>query len=84
MKVLHKYEVGIIMGVGGVILPLSMVLMIDFHELSCSKCMPIIFRYTLTSYKCLGCVVLLKTQIYFYLGHVYNIQPKNFLIARYR
>ena len=24
MKVLHKYEVGIIMGVGGVILPLSM------------------------------------------------------------
>ena len=83
MKVLHIYEVGIIMGVGGVILPLS-ILMIDFHKLSCSKCMPIIFRYALTSYKCLECVLLLKTQIYFYLGHVYNNQPKNFLIARYR
>ena len=59
MKVLHKYEVGIIVGVGGVILPLSMVFMIDFHELSGFKCMPIIFRYRLTSYKCLGCVVLL-------------------------
>ena len=30
MKVLHKYEVDLIMGVGGVILPLSMVFMIDF------------------------------------------------------
>ena len=65
MKVLHRYEVGIIMGVGGVILPLSMVLMIDFHELSCSKCMPIISRYTLTSYKCFGCVVLLKHKYIF-------------------
>ena len=30
MKVLHKYEVDLIMGVGGVILPMSMVFMIDF------------------------------------------------------
>ena len=30
MKALHKYEVGFIMSVGGVILLLSMVFMIDF------------------------------------------------------
>ena len=52
MKVLHKYDVGLIMGVGGVVLPLSIAFMIDFNKLSCSKSMPIIFRYTLTSYKC--------------------------------
>ena len=44
IKVLHKYEVVLIMGVGGVILPMSIVFMINFHELSCSKSMPIIFR----------------------------------------
>ena len=45
-------DAGIKMGVGGVILTLSMHDFIVFHELSCSKCMSIIFRYKLTSYKC--------------------------------
>ena len=37
MKVLHKYEVGIIMSVGALILPLSMDF-ISFRELTYSKC----------------------------------------------
>ena len=37
--------------VGGVILPFRMLSFIGFHNLSCSKCMSIIFKYQFTSYK---------------------------------